>query len=133
MQTVTPTSNRKRRGPTEFTLPADACPRRSLHREKLGDTLVECAKPERARGCSTPSWRWGLGAAATGCARGQTGKQALADAAEEAPLQLTRRTIRMTEASPDAEDAALGADADAGDDSVDAGGDHWVPHPPVIA
>ncbi len=73
----------------------------------------------------------GLGAAATGCG-GQTGKQALADAAEVAP-SVDAPDDSHDEARPDAEDAALGADADAGDDSVDAGGDHWVPHPPVIA
>jgi hypothetical protein len=131
MQTVTPTSNRKRRGPTVFTLPADACLRRSLHREESRDTVNRV----RQTGASTRLFHaivaLGLGAAAAGCG-GQTGKPPLVDAAEETP-SIDAPGGSHDEASPAAEDAALGADVDAGDDYVDAAGDHWVPLPPVIA
>jgi hypothetical protein len=76
----------------------------------------------------------GLGAAAAGCG-GQTTVRsvALVDAADDAVSTADAPDDVGSGAILEARDATQQLDTDAGVDAQDAGGDHWVPLPPVIA
>jgi hypothetical protein len=77
----------------------------------------------------------GLGAAAAGCG-GQTTVRsvALVDAADDAVSTADAPDDARSDASLEVQDATWQPDTDAAAvDAQDAGSDHWVPLPPVIA
>jgi hypothetical protein len=76
----------------------------------------------------------GLGAAAAGCGGQTTARSvALVDAADDAVSTADAPDDARSDAILEVQDATWQPDAAAAVDAQDAGDDHWVPLPPVIA